>query len=252
MSRPGKRRDPAAEPGELAQVGHQRLAGAGVLHLDCHVAPSCHRPLCTCPIRRGGRPAAIETSWSCQSAPRLVAIWSRTVWSASAARSPAAGQLFAIRRGERLGQRGLEHAQGLAELHRPALELAERAEELLGRPLLDLAQHVRRGAAQPPAEPIAVRPAYPSGSAASRAVRAAALRGRSRSGMYAILPDLPWGSVQWLDTRQRAGPRYRQVKGSTRQAARPSLTLPGRRFPPQCGGTTGVLGAIGPGPHSCA
>ena len=45
------RRDPAGDPGELAQVGHQRLAGAGVLHLDRHArAPSCQRPRWTWPI----------------------------------------------------------------------------------------------------------------------------------------------------------------------------------------------------------
>src|SRR5687768_4374043 len=51
------------------------------------------------------------------------------------------GQVLAVGRGDLLRQRGLQDAQGLAELHRPALELAERAEELLGRALLHVGQH---------------------------------------------------------------------------------------------------------------
>ena len=64
-----------------------------------------------------------------------------------------AGEVLPVGRHQLVGQGGLEHAQRLAELHRPALELAERLEELLGRALLHLGEHrVRRGAAQPPPE----------------------------------------------------------------------------------------------------
>ena len=43
-----------------------------------------------------------------------------------------------VRRRNLLGQHRLEQAQGLAELHRPALELAENSEKLLSRALLQL------------------------------------------------------------------------------------------------------------------
>src|SRR5512133_772847 len=43
-----------------------------------------------------------------------------------------------VRRCNLLGQHRLEQAQGLAELHRPALELAENSEKLLSRALLQL------------------------------------------------------------------------------------------------------------------
>ena len=52
-----------------------------------------------------------------------------------------------------LGHGGLEDRQGLAELHRPALELAQHREQLLGGALLQLGGHGVGGAAgQPLAE----------------------------------------------------------------------------------------------------
>ena len=63
------------------------------------------------------------------------------------------GQGLAIGTGEVLGQRRLEHRHRLAELHRPALELAEHAEELLGGAGLHLGgDQLGRAAAQPPAQ----------------------------------------------------------------------------------------------------
>src|SRR4051812_27518005 len=47
-------------------------------------------------------------------------------------------QRSAVRRGEVLRECGFEDGQRLAELHRAALELAEDAEDLLGRALLQL------------------------------------------------------------------------------------------------------------------
>ena len=57
---------------------------------------------------------------------------------------------LAVRGGDLLGHRGLEHRQRLAELHRPALELAEDGEELLGGALLQLRGHRVGGAAREP------------------------------------------------------------------------------------------------------
>ena len=90
------------------------------------------------------------------------------------------GQVLAVRRRHLLGQRRLEHRQRLAELHRAALELAQGAEQLLGGALLDVGQHgLGRLAAEPLAEPQRAATGVPQGRAASRAVRATALRGRS-------------------------------------------------------------------------
>ena len=151
-------RDAAGHPGDLAQVAHQRLAGAGVLHLDRDVslvavlAWSSHRPRWTCPMEAAavGAPSS-HTSRSPQSAPR----WVVELLSHGRGRHRRSGvlergEVLAVGSGDVLGQRGLEHAQRLAELHRPALELAQGAEELLGRALLHLAEHHVRGAATEP------------------------------------------------------------------------------------------------------
>ena len=63
------------------------------------------------------------------------------------------GEVLAVGRHQLVRQRGLQDREGLAELHRPALELAQGAEQLLGRALLDLGEHRLGGlAAQPLAE----------------------------------------------------------------------------------------------------
>ena len=63
------------------------------------------------------------------------------------------GQVRPVRRRDVLGQHRLEQAEGLAELHRAALELAQHPEQLLGRPLLHLLAHLLgRRAAQPLAQ----------------------------------------------------------------------------------------------------
>ena len=61
-----------------------------------------------------------------------------------------AGQGLAVGAGEVLGQGRLEDRHGLAELHGPALELAEHLEQLLSGARLDLGRHHLGG---PPAEP---------------------------------------------------------------------------------------------------
>nr|BFE68024.1 hypothetical protein GCM10020092_013250 [Actinoplanes digitatis] len=64
------------------------------------------------------------------------------------------GQRLPVRRRHRLGHRGLEDRQGLPELHRAALELAQDAEELIGGALLDLGgDDIRGDAGHPLAEP---------------------------------------------------------------------------------------------------
>ena len=62
------------------------------------------------------------------------------------------GEVLAVGRGNLVGQRRLQHAERLAELHRAALELAQGAEELLGGALLHVDEDVVRGL---PPEPLA-------------------------------------------------------------------------------------------------
>ena len=52
-----------------------------------------------------------------------------------------AGQVLAVRRRDLVGQGRLEDRHRLAELHRPALEVTQGAEQLLGGALLHLGQH---------------------------------------------------------------------------------------------------------------
>jgi hypothetical protein len=54
-------------------------------------------------------------------------------------------QSLPVRSGDLLRNRGLEHRQGLPELHRPALELAEDGEQLLGGALLEFGGDVVGG-----------------------------------------------------------------------------------------------------------
>ena len=64
------------------------------------------------------------------------------------------GEVLAVGSADLLGQGGLQDAEGLAELHRTALELAQGAEQLLGGALLHLGEHRLGGlAAEPLAEP---------------------------------------------------------------------------------------------------
>ena len=145
------RGDAAGQAGDLAQVTHQRLAGAGVLHLDGHVATVAPPPLVHLPDARGGGRTAVEPDEvvgpvGAEVGGELVAHRLRRHRRGVVLE---AGEVLPVRRRQLVGQGGLEHAERLAELHRAALELAQRLEELLGRALLHLGEHgVRRSAAQ--------------------------------------------------------------------------------------------------------
>ena len=160
------RADRAGQARELAQVAAQRVAGARVLHLDRHLAvvgPAAEVHLAD--RRGGGRPAVepdqLVAPVGAEVGRDLVADGlGRHRWSGVL----EPGQLGPVRRPELVGQRGLEHRHRLAELHRPALELAQGAEQLLGGALLDLGHHhVGVPAAQPLAEPERVPPGVPQG-----------------------------------------------------------------------------------------
>ena len=155
------RRDAAREAGDLAQVGHQRLAGAGVLDLDRDVAlgavvggvvePPAAVDLAD---RRGGGRGSVEPDQPLLPVGAEVGreLLAHGGGGHRGSRVLERGEVLAVGSGQLLGQRRLHHAQHLAELHRAALELAERAEQLLGRALLHLAQH---GVGVAPAEALA-------------------------------------------------------------------------------------------------
>lgn len=104
--------------------------------------PSCQTARCTCPMDAAAA-AGRRTTRSSRASPR------RGTSPAPCGRSPRAagsgllqpGQRGAVRPGDLRRQRRLEDREHLAELHRPALELAEHREQLLGGPGLDLHRH---------------------------------------------------------------------------------------------------------------
>ena len=118
-------------------------AGAGARVLDLHrdVAGRRARPPGApgrCWPRRPGRR---RTRGTARASPPP-SCWASTACTVRAGIGGAAScSLASASRygaGDLLGHRGLEDRQRLAELHRPALELAEHGEQLLGGPLLQL------------------------------------------------------------------------------------------------------------------
>ena len=76
-----ERADGAGEPGELAQVGQQRLAGAGVLHLDRDLAAVVPAALVhLADRRRRGRAAVEPDQLLAPVGPEVALERSRTVW----------------------------------------------------------------------------------------------------------------------------------------------------------------------------
>ena len=127
-------------PGHLVQVRDQRLAGPRVLHLHRHrpaVAPDAAMHL---PDRGSRRRLVVELAEQL-APPRPQLGGQHPVHGRRRHRRGRVlqlGQRGAVRPGQLLGQRRLEDAHRLAELHRPALELAEHPEQLVGGAGLDL------------------------------------------------------------------------------------------------------------------
>ncbi len=143
----------ARHPADLPQVGHQRVAGAGVLHLHGHLTTVLPATLVNLADRGGGRRLVVELDELV--APLGAELGGEHVVDGGG-RHRGSGvlqpdELVAVGRGHLLGQRGLEHGQRLPELHRAALELTERAEQLLRGALLHLGHHLLRGGTAEPA-----------------------------------------------------------------------------------------------------
>jgi hypothetical protein len=155
------RPDRPGEAGQLAQVGAQRVAGAGVLHLDGDVAPVVPAAPVDLADRRGGGRPAVQPDEPLAPVAAEVALERVTHELGGHRRGGVLqpGELVAVGPDQLVGERGLEHGHRLPELHRPALELAERAEQLFGGALLDLQHHgLGRLAAETLAEPDRVAP----------------------------------------------------------------------------------------------
>ena len=248
-----QRRDGAAEPADLAQVGHQRLPGAGVLDLDRDIASVVPAALVhLADARRRGRaavhPDELVLPVRAQALRDLVADGLGRHRRRGVLQP---GQLFAIGAGDLLGQRRLEHAQRLTELHRPALELAEGPEQLLGGPLLDVGQHrLGRRPAQPLAEPERGAPGVPQRQGRQSRRARGGLAGQVPVRHGAIVPDPSIGVGAAVSTRPNLRRlRYRQVPWRARHAARPRSHCPDAHFgtgveaPPACSGRS-VQGPI--------
>ena len=150
-----QRAESSRHAGELAQVGGQRLGGAGVLHLDGHLAAV--GPAALVDLADGGRRGRDRVELDEVVLPVRAELAGEDLADGDRGHRRRGvlqlGQLLAVGRGQLVGQRGLEDRHRLAELHRPALELAQGAEELLGGALLDLGEHgLGRGATHPLAE----------------------------------------------------------------------------------------------------
>ena len=144
-----QRSETAGHPAELAQVGGHGLGRAGVLHLDGDLAPVGPAPAVHLPDRGGRGGLGVEPDQVVLPVrPQLAGEDLAHRHGGHRRRGVLEpGQVLAVRRRDLVGQGRLEDRHRLAELHRPALEVSQRAEELLGGALLHLAQHgLRRGA----------------------------------------------------------------------------------------------------------
>ncbi len=143
------------DPRQLAQVRAQRVARAGVLDLDGHLAPVVpHRPVHLADARRRGRGVVEGREPLAPLGPDLPL--EHPVDAGGRQRRRRVLELrqrLPVGGGQVLGERRLEDRQRLAQLHRAALELPEHAEQVFGGPSLRLlAEDLVRQARDPLAE----------------------------------------------------------------------------------------------------
>ena len=156
----GEDREDPREPAELAQVPEQGLAGPGILDLDGDLAAVGPDRLVD--LTDAGRRRRLVV----ESRELLPPVGAELVGEHGVHRRGRQGrggllqlgQRRTVRRGHLLGQGCLEDAQGLAELHRATLELAQDLEQLLGRARLQLCRD-QLGRAAPEALAQTDRPA---------------------------------------------------------------------------------------------
>ena len=150
----GDRRRGGGEPLDLLEVVSQRHVGARVLHLHRHRFAGAGQPRPVhLPDRRGRGRARLELGEvGAPVRPEFGA--QHTVHPRGGHRGSGVlqrGQPGPEWGGELLRQHRLHHRQHLAELHRPALELAQHAEQLLGGGAGQVGVHLVGGFAQQPA-----------------------------------------------------------------------------------------------------
>jgi hypothetical protein len=151
-----------AHPPDLVEVGEQGRPGAGVLHLDGDLATVVPDGPVHLANGRGCRGLVVEAAepLAPAGAQLLLEHGVHGARGERGCRLLQPGEGLAVGTGEVLGQRRLEHRHRLAELHRPALELAEDPEELLGGAGLHLRGDDLGG---PAAEPAPEAPGGPAG-----------------------------------------------------------------------------------------
>jgi len=180
---------------DLAQIALQGGVGTRVLHLDRHRLPGSRqgRAVDLTDGRRCGRPqfdagevrAPLRPEFGAQ---HRLEPGGRHRWRPVL----QAGQLLPVGGGQILRQHRLEHAQRLAELHRPALELAEDGEQLVCGGLAQRGVHILRGGAEnPPAQTHRGPASRTEGQAEqSRAATQGTLRHHLPQVVGGFLPDL--------------------------------------------------------------
>ncbi len=133
----GARRELLEHPDQTLhglEVGPQRLVGARVLDLDRHLtAVGPHTLVHLADAGRGHR-GVVERAEPFAPLGAQLGVEHPVHLGGGQRRGVLLqlGQRFAVRLAELLGDRGLEHRQGLAHLHRAALELTEDREQLVG------------------------------------------------------------------------------------------------------------------------
>ena len=207
------------EPGHLAQVRAQGLGRTGVLDLDGDLGAVGPRRAVHLADRRGGRRNVVERRQLL--APRGPELGlEHAVHHAGRHRGSGVlelGEGLPVRAGDLVGQRRLEDAHRLPELHRAALELAEHAEDLVGGAALHLEQDgFGRRSAEPPAH--AQRRAAGESHRQRRELHTTrkSAAGQRLAGAGLVLGHVSQDSRRRLLRRPEAG--HRRTRGGTRPA----------------------------------
>ena len=211
------RRD-LGDPADLADVAHQRGAGAGVLDLHRDVAAVLPDGPVHLPDRGRGHGVVVERL-ELAAPPRAEVGAQHAVHRGGRHRRGAVlqlGQHGPVVHGEVLGQGRLEDRERLPELHRAALELPEDLEELLGGAGLQLRGHDLGG---PAPEPLAEA----EGGATGEAERHRGELGRAHDGLaWQVGHGAPPRAVR----RSRAGASGRSGAGDDDNIARRRVGAP--------------------------
>ncbi len=172
----------------------------GYCTLTATSRPSCQRPLCTCPMLAAAvGPPSSHTSLSCQPSPRSWSRVSRTVWVGIGG-AESCSFVRCSRYGPAISSGSAASSTDSAWPNFIAPPLSSPRVRNSCSAVFCWMSFITASAGAPPSRlpsPSALRPAYPKGSAARRAVRAAALRGRSAMVPVSQGPPDRWSKRPW-------------------------------------------------------